>query len=61
MGNQLVVHLRAYLRELKKKEISDKQSGRDLHWAKNDPKAKLVLSMEAPPPQYFTDMTKAEA
>ena len=49
MGNQLVVGLRVYLRELKKKEISDKQSWRDLHWAKNDPKAKLVLCMEAPP------------
>ena len=49
MGNQLVVGLRVYLRELKKKEISDKQSWRDLQWAKNDPKAKLVLCMEAPP------------
>ena len=51
MGNQLMVGLRAYLRELKRRRFQI--SGRDLHWAKNDPKAKLVLCMEAPPPSIL--------
>lgn len=58
ISNQLVVGHGAYLRQLKKREVSDKQSEKDLHWAKNDPQAKLVRSMEGVASRNLADDKK---
>ena len=46
VSNQLVVGHSSYLRQIKRGEITDCQSDKDLHWAKHAPQAKLVLAME---------------